>query len=80
MKLRRQSIIRKLVAGDGLRTHVELQDRLRDAGIEATQPTLSRDLRELGILRGHVRPPDSWLALWQRMLYLVGVAQMLQSA
>ncbi len=56
MKLRRQSLIRKLVAGDGLRTHVELQDRLRDAGIEATQPTLSRDLRELGILRG----PDGY--------------------
>ncbi len=52
MKVRRQSIIRKLVAGDELRNQQELQVRLRDEGIEATQSTLSRDLRELGVLRG----------------------------
>ncbi len=52
MKVRRQSIIRKLVAGDELRNQQELQVRLRDEGIEATQSTLSRDLREIGVLRG----------------------------
>ncbi|MSR40724.1 MAG: arginine repressor [Phycisphaerales bacterium] len=52
MKVRRQSIIKKLVAGDDVRNQHALQERLRDEGIEATQSTLSRDLRELRILRG----------------------------
>ncbi|HEU4570370.1 MAG TPA: arginine repressor [Gemmatimonadales bacterium] len=51
MKPRRQALILKLIA----ETRIENQDALKAAlareGVEATQATLSRDLRELGLVK-----------------------------
>lgn len=52
MKPRRQQAIRRLVASRPVHSQHELQSLLRDEGFEATQATLSRDLAELGVLKG----------------------------
>ena len=47
----RQSELRKLVRAKRLRTQEELAAELARKGIETTQVTLSRDLRELAIVK-----------------------------
>jgi transcriptional regulator of arginine metabolism len=57
--LRRQEAIAGLVRTGHVRTQAELQRLLRHRGIVVAQPTLSRDLRELGLAktpRGYVAP------------------------
>ena len=49
--LRRREAILALVRDGGLRSQEELQRRLRARGIAAAQPTLSRDLRALGLAK-----------------------------
>ncbi len=56
MKTRRQQLIRRLVSSRTLHSQHELQEILRAEGFEATQATLSRDLAELGVLKG----PDGY--------------------
>jgi len=56
MKARRQQLIRQLVLGRTVYSQHELQDLLRAEGFEATQATLSRDLADLGVLKG----PDGY--------------------
>jgi len=52
IKTRRQSRLRTLLEQRRPRNQEELASMLRREGIEATQATLSRDLRELGVLKG----------------------------
>ena len=47
----RQGQILKLIRAQRLRTQEELAQALRGMGIAATQVTLSRDLRELGLVK-----------------------------
>lgn len=47
----RQEQIRKLVSAHPVRSQTELAAALRRAGVEATQVTLSRDLKELGLVK-----------------------------
>ena len=56
MKARRQRLILELVESLQVRTHDQLAAALQERGIEASQGTLSRDLRELGI----VKAPDGY--------------------
>ena len=59
--LRRRDTILRIVTEERVRSQEELQQRLRRQGIRVTQPTLSRDLRELGVLKtpaGYVVPSD----------------------
>lgn len=49
---RRLSQIRDLIEHRSLRSQGEIVDALATGGITATQATLSRDLRELGVLKG----------------------------
>jgi len=71
---RRQRILR-LLGRARVRSQAELQELLADAGFDANQATLSRDLRDLGVVKGPdgyelptansapARPEDSvWLA------------------
>ncbi len=51
-KLRRHLVVRRLLQRGGVASQDELQRLLHDHGIEVTQATLSRDLRELGVLKG----------------------------
>src|SRR5205809_462538 len=55
---RREEILR-IVAGAAVHSQDELQSTLRKRGFRVTQPTLSRDLRELGLVKtpaGYVAP------------------------
>jgi transcriptional regulator of arginine metabolism len=56
MKSRRHAAIRSLIAANEIYSQHELAQLLARDGIEATQATLSRDLSELGVLKG----PDGY--------------------
>jgi transcriptional regulator of arginine metabolism len=51
MKRRRQQAILDLVRRDSLGSQSAILGRLRKQGFEVTQPTVSRDLEELGLVR-----------------------------
>lgn len=51
MKLRRQEAILELVRGEPLGSQAAILERLRERGFDVTQPTVSRDLDELGLAR-----------------------------
>ena len=51
MKSYRQSAILELVDGAAITSQEQLRERLRLRGIEATQATLSRDIRDLGLIK-----------------------------
>ena len=58
----RQGQILKLVRSRSLRTQEELARALRGVGLRATQVTLSRDIRELGLVKtaeGYTRPAEA---------------------
>lgn len=60
MKRQRQQAILDLVRSEDLGSQKAITDRLRDRGFDVTQPTVSRDLEELGLVRvrdagGHLR-------------------------
>jgi transcriptional regulator of arginine metabolism len=52
MKARRHSEIRSAIAREPIRSQEQLRRSLRAAGIDVTQATLSRDIRELGLVKG----------------------------
>ena len=61
MKTWRQSQILELVDNEGVTSQETLRAKLVERGIEATQATLSRDLKELGLVKragdgAYVRP------------------------
>src|ERR1700752_3779125 len=51
MKPYRQSVIRDLVERESITSQEQLRARLRERGIDATQATLSRDIRELQLVK-----------------------------
>lgn len=53
---RRRRAVLRLVAGARVHSQAELAELLADEGIEANQATLSRDLRDLGVVKG----PDGY--------------------
>jgi len=52
MKQLRQRAIRDLIETRSIRTQHELAAALRERGFQATQATISRDVRELGLVKG----------------------------
>ena len=52
MKSRRQSLILELVERESIQSQEELRRRLRALGVEATQATISRDVKELRLIKG----------------------------
>lgn len=55
MKARRQAVVLELVEQEAITSQEQLREKLRGRGIDATQATLSRDIRELGLVK---RPAD----------------------
>jgi transcriptional regulator of arginine metabolism len=58
----RQGQIQKLIRAKQIHTQDELATELRHVGVPATQVTLSRDIRELGLVKtgaGYVEPGDA---------------------
>src|SRR5215467_12495903 len=51
MKSRRQAIILELVDREALQSQELLRKRLHQRGFEATQATISRDIRDLGLVK-----------------------------
>ena len=57
----RREIIARIVANEDVRSQEELQKLLRKEGVEVAQPTLSRDVAELGLVKsasGYSLPGD----------------------
>lgn len=52
----RWRVIRELVAGGTIRTQKDLQNGLRQKGLPASPITISRDLRELGVVKSREVP------------------------
>ncbi|HZE97120.1 MAG TPA: arginine repressor [Planctomycetota bacterium] len=50
-KADRQNALLDLIARHPIATQAEIKDRLRERGIAADQATLSRDIRELGLIK-----------------------------
>jgi transcriptional regulator of arginine metabolism len=63
MKSRRQAEILELIGSGSITSQEQLRGLLRDRGIEATQATLSRDIRDLGLVKrsvdGAYRRPEA---------------------
>src|SRR6185295_13992168 len=51
MKARRQDLILELIDREALHSQEQLRRRLRKAGFDATQATISRDIRDLGLVK-----------------------------
>jgi transcriptional regulator of arginine metabolism len=51
MKPRRQSVILQLIDQRDVTSQEQLRELLKEEGIEATQATLSRDIRDLGLVK-----------------------------
>jgi len=51
MKSRRQAVILELIDREALRSQEALRRRLLTHGFEATQATISRDIKELGLVK-----------------------------
>jgi transcriptional regulator of arginine metabolism len=54
MKARRQSVILDIVQREPVRSQEQLRQQVRAKGFDVTQATLSRDIRELGLVKGGV--------------------------
>jgi transcriptional regulator of arginine metabolism len=52
MKARRQSVILDVIREQQVRSQEQLRRQMRGAGFDVTQATLSRDIRELGLVKG----------------------------
>ena len=52
MKARRQSLVLEVVQREPVRSQEQLRRRMRAGGFDVTQATLSRDIRELGLVKG----------------------------
>jgi len=64
-KQERQNIILNLISGAEIETQDELNDRLIQSGVHVTQATISRDIRELKLVK-KVSPTDEG-----RLIYAV---------
>jgi len=51
MKARRQAVILELINGEEVRNQEQLRARLKARGYDVTQATLSRDIRDLGLVK-----------------------------
>ena len=51
MKARRQAVILRLLEQEGVRSQEQLRNALRSHGIDATQATISRDIKEIGLVK-----------------------------
>jgi transcriptional regulator of arginine metabolism len=51
MKARRQSAILEVVEQEAVRSQEQLRQRLTQRGFDVTQATLSRDIKELGLMK-----------------------------
>lgn len=51
-KVHRQRLVERLIAAGDVHSQEQLVDLLSERGVEATQATISRDLHDLGVMKG----------------------------
>ncbi len=51
MKARRQMKIQEIITKEIIRTQEDLADKLHQAGFDVTQATVSRDIKEMGLIK-----------------------------
>lgn len=51
MKARRQMKVQEIISKQIIRTQEELADKLHQAGFDVTQATVSRDIKEMGLIK-----------------------------
>src|SRR5438105_380436 len=51
MKARRQAVVLELITGEEIYSQEQLRARLKARGHDVTQATLSRDIRDLGLVK-----------------------------
>src|SRR5205823_8932667 len=51
MKARRQGVVLELINAEEIRSQEQLRARLKARGFDVTQATLSRDIRDLGLVK-----------------------------
>lgn len=51
MKARRQMKVQEIITKEIIRTQEDLADRLRLSGFDVTQATVSRDIKEMGLIK-----------------------------
>jgi transcriptional regulator of arginine metabolism len=51
MKARRQAVVLELISGEEIHSQEQLRARLKARGYDVTQATLSRDIRDLGLVK-----------------------------
>ncbi len=51
MKANRQALIRDIIDNEVIQTQEELAEKLRECGMEVTQATVSRDIKEMHLLK-----------------------------
>ena len=51
MKAKRQAMIREIVENQSIQTQEELAEALREQGMMVTQATVSRDIKEMHLLK-----------------------------
>ncbi|WP_153726455.1 arginine repressor [Heliorestis convoluta] len=59
MKSKRHRTILHIIQTESIRTQDELAQHLRDRGMEVTQATVSRDIKELGLIKVPVSKDES---------------------
>lgn len=52
-KIQRQSLIRRIITEQLVSTQEELLAKLQEVGVKATQATISRDIREMRLVKSH---------------------------
>jgi transcriptional regulator of arginine metabolism len=91
MKVRRQAAIVDIIQREPIRSQEQLRRRIKAEGFDVTQATLSRDIHDLGLVKGGpegayqmpgqtVERPDAAASMLQRALgeYLARVDQVQQ--
>ena len=76
MKTRRQQAILDVIAREPVRSQEQLRRSMQASGFDVTQATLSRDIRELGLVKGG--PDGAYRAPHQSNLDGPGTTSMLQ--
>ncbi|MGY3766285.1 arginine repressor [Vagococcus vulneris] len=52
-KKMRQQILKKIISEHDVENQSDLLELLKENGVDATQPTISRDIKELNIIKSH---------------------------
>lgn len=65
----RQALIRQLINEHTVETQEDLSQLLKERGVQTTQATISRDIRELNIVKTHNKEGKTYYTIMQQSLF-----------